>query len=369
MEIAIVEDGMNSAPGMLSAWRETPDLDDVAERGEDSVIVADAPGPSPRERADGEPGVDPTRREHWPSREAHLRFLIDGGYDLEEGGETEWITGEFTDPNVRVAQAVRGAKQRDYEVVWEYRGASEYLTVAQFAKAYGAVEFANCLGLVLNTWITVGWASVGVSDDFAVAQADHDFRELLRKRLVKRGLPVAWLWVLERSAKRGVHAHILAHVPQADASWAKTIIAECIATVAPQALVSEPGAKTVVVKTRHNKAIDPQWYWFRYMMKGIRPDILVKDPTQANRFVPLKVVAKMDRLDPQGMIRTQRFGVSRALGQLAEDRLSDLTGLPASAWTEGAMTAAELFDDRYYEWSQRDENRRRTEELYKTLVI
>jgi len=33
------------------------------------------------------------------------------------------------------------------------------------------------------------------------------------------------------------------------------------------------------------------------------------------------------------------------------------------------MTAAELFDDRYYEWSQRDENRRRTEELYKTLVI
>lgn len=126
MEIAIVEDRMSSAPGVVRAWRDPPDLADTEEREEDCLGQVDAQDPSPRERANGEPVVDPTRREHWPSREAHLRFLIDGGYDLAEGGETEWIPGTFDDPNVRVAQAVRGATQRDYEVVWEYRGARAF---------------------------------------------------------------------------------------------------------------------------------------------------------------------------------------------------------------------------------------------------
>jgi hypothetical protein len=341
----------------------------VEEQDEDGVLTADARGPSPRERAGGEPGVDPTRREYWPSREAHLRFLTDGGYDLEAGGETEWIPGAFTDPNVRVAQAVRGATRRDYEVVWEYRGASEYLTADHFDLGYGAVAFANCLGLVLNTWITIVWASVGITGDFAVAQADGKFRELLRKRLVKRGLPVASLWVLERSAARGLHMHMLSHVPQAHAAWVKQAIEECVETVAKRPLVKEPGGKTVLVRTRHDKAIAPQWFWFRYMMKGIQPGLEYRDPAQPERWVPLKEIAAMKRMDPQGLVRTQRFGVSRGLQQLSQARQRALTGLPENAWRDGAMNFFELFDGRYYEWSQRDENRRRTEELLKTLVI
>ncbi|HEV2544921.1 MAG TPA: hypothetical protein VGU70_19380 [Methylobacterium sp.] len=369
MEIKIMEDGMNSTLGVMPAWRAAPDLANTEEREEDSSRQIDAQEPSPRERAAGEPGVDPTRREHWPSREAHLRFLIDGGYDLEEGGETEWIPGAFDDPKVRVAQAVRGATRRDYEVVWEYRGASEYLTADHFDLGYGAVAFANCMGLVLNTWTTIVWASVGITGDFAVAQADRRFRELLRKRLVKRGLPVAWLWVLERSAKRGLHAHVLSHVPQVDVYWVKQAIEECVETVAVRPLVRVPGEKTVLVKGRHNRAIGPQWFWFRYMMKGIRPDTVLNDPARPGHFVPLREIAAMRRMDPQGMVRTQRFGVSRALQRLSQARQCAETGLPENALRDGAMHFHELFDYRYYEWSQRDENRRRTEELHKTLVI
>jgi hypothetical protein len=369
MESTIMEDGMNSTLGVTPAWRAAPDLANTEEREEDRPRQIDAQEPSPRERAAGEPGVDPTRREHWPSREAHLRFLIDGGYDLKEGGETEWIPGAFTDPNVQVAQAVRGATQRDYEVVWEYRGASEYLTADHFDLGYGAVAFANCMGLVLNTWTTIVWASVGITGDFAVAQADRQFRELLRKRLVKRGLPVAWLWVLERSAKRGLHAHMLSHVPQADVDWVKQATEECVATVAERPVVKVPGEKTVMVKGRHNKAFGPQWFWFRYMMKGIEPTTALNDPARPGHFVPLKEIAAMRRMDPQGLVRTHRFGVSRALHQLSQARQRALTGLPENALRAGAMNFYVLFDDRYYEWSQRDENRRRTEELLKTLMI
>lgn len=46
-----------------------------------------------------------------------------------------------------------------------------------------------------------------------------------------------------------------------------------------------------------------------------------------------------------------------------------MTGLLENALRAGATNFHELFDDRYYEWSQQDENRRRTEELLKTLVI
>ncbi len=364
-----MEDGMNSTLGMVPAWRDAPYLADREEREEDSHRQIDTQEPSPRERAAGEPGVDPTRREHWPSREAHLRFLIDGGYDLAEGDETEWISGAFDDPNVRVAQAVRGATQRDYEVVWEYRGASEYLTLDHFDLGYGAVAFANCLGLVLNTWTTIVWASVGITGDFAVGQADRRFRELLRKRLMKRGLPVAWLWVFERSEQRGLHAHLLAHVPKVHRDWVKRVIEECVETVAERPVVKVPGEKTVLVKGRHDKAIGPQWFWFRYMMKGITPGIELSDPEQPGHFVPLKEIAAMRRMDPQGMVRTQRFGVSRALQQLRQAQQRAETGLPENALRAGAMNFCELFDDRYYEWSQRDENRRQSEELYKTLVI
>ncbi|MFK5596514.1 hypothetical protein ACFZ8E_05850 [Methylobacterium sp. HMF5984] len=270
---------------------------------------------------------------------------------------------------MRVAQAVRGATQRDYEVVWEYRGTSEYLTADRFDLGYGAVAFANCVGLVLNTWTTIVWASVGITGDFAVAQADRRFRELLRKRLVKRDLPVAWLWVLERSEKRGLHAHLLAHVPEAHRDWVKRAIDECVETVAERPVIRVPGEKTVLVKGRHDKAFCPQWFWFRYMMKGIRPTTALNDPARPGHFVPLKEIAAMRRMDPQGMVRTQRFGVSRALQQLRQTQLRAETGLPSNALRNGAMNFYELFDDRYYQWSQRDENRRRTEELLKTLVI
>lgn len=364
-----MEDGMNSTLGMVPAWRDVPDLADTEERENDSLQQIDAREPSPRERAAGEPGVDPTRCEHWPSREAHLRFLIDGGYDLAEGGETEWIPGAFDDPKVRVAQAVRGATQRDYEVIWEYRGASEYLTLDHFDLGYGAVAFANCMGLVLNTWTTIVWASVGITGDFAVAQADRRFRELLRKRLVKRGLPVAWLWVLERSAKRGLHVHLLAHVPEAHRDWVKRVTEKCVATVAGRPVVRVPGEKSVLVKARHDRACGPQWFWFRYMMKGIRPGIELSDPARPGHFVPLKEIAAMRRMDPQGIVRTQRLGVSRALQRLSQARQCAITGLPENALREGTMHFHQLFDDRYYQWSRRDENRCQTEELLKTLVI
>ncbi|WP_147019898.1 hypothetical protein [Methylorubrum extorquens] len=83
----------------------------------------------------------------------------------------------------------------------------------------------------------------------------------------------------------------------------------------------------------------------------------------------LKEIAAMRRMDPQGTVRTQRSGVFRTLHQLSQKRRRAVTGLPANALRAGATNFHELFDVRYYEWSQLDQNRRRTEELLKTLVI
>lgn len=77
----------------------------------------------------------------------------------------------------------------------------------------------------------------------------------------------------------------------------------------------------------------------------------------------------MQRMDPQGTVRTQRSGVSWTLHQLSQKRRRVVTGLPENALRARATNFHELFDDRDYEWSQQDENRRRTEELLKTLVI
>lgn len=331
--------------------------------------------------ADSGSGIDLTQANHWSSHEDRLRFLIQGGFDLDHVGLPNWIAGEFSDPVVRVSQAVRGQTQRDYEVIWERRGTSEFLTMDQFNLGYEAVAFANCLGLVMNTWITVAWETVGITNDFSVANADGGFRELLRKRITilnkqireagneEKEFPVAWLWVLERSKKRGLHGHLLAHVPEVHRKWIKMAVAECVITVAKRPLVIEPDTKTVVVKTRHDSAIGPQWKWFRYMMKGIIPGYKVQDPDQRNPPMSLREVMAMDRMDPQGLIRTQRFGVSRALGRLTQVRFRKGKDLPDTNWLNRELNAAAIFDNRFYQWSRHPENEKQIRELLNTLAI
>ncbi|KQQ19515.1 hypothetical protein ASF56_21490 [Methylobacterium sp. Leaf122] len=105
------------------------------------------------------------------------------------------------------------------------------------------------------------------------------------------------------------------------------------------------------------------------MMKRIIPTTALNDPARPEYFVPLKDIAAIRRMESQGTVLTQRSGVSRTLHQLSQRRRRAVTGLPENALRAGATNFHELFDDRYYEWSQQDENRRRTEELLKTLVI
>jgi hypothetical protein len=115
----------------------------------------------------------------------------------------------------------------------------------------------------------------------------------------------------------------------------------------------------VVVKHATDRMVYVQWKLFQYVMKGMSPGVLVKNPT--NRFAPrpLKIVAGLN-WNRKGEISTKRAGVAREIDRAAQRRFWAEHDGPPCALRAGATNPDELYTDLYLRWFD-------DQELLKTL--
>lgn len=170
---------------------------------------------------------------------------------------------------------------------------TKYLTPEQVDKLFKASEKAYDLRCPLNRFITIHY------DDFADQKRPQDFivkiLEHSRKWLQRRGFPVAYVYVLEKGKYKGIHAHILLHVPAKYQREYKKALRRW--------LPFEWTRKRVQIRTvkyPHYGELSPLngiYGNLRYMCKGMTPDNPIRD------------------IEPkyQGEIYGQRYGISRLL--------------------------------------------------------
>ena len=92
-----------------------------------------------------------------------------------------------------------------------YIHATKHLSKKQVTRLFKAGEKAFNIGCPLNRFITIHY------DDYADKKRPQkfvtDYLEHTRKWLKRRGLPVAYLYTLENGKTKGIHVHLLIHIP------------------------------------------------------------------------------------------------------------------------------------------------------------
>lgn len=93
-----------------------------------------------------------------------------------------------------------------------YIHATKCLTDKQVETLFKASERAFKLGCPLNRFITIHY------DDMADRKRPQKFilnyLEHTRKWLQRRGLPVSYLYIIENGKRKGIHVHLLIHIPK-----------------------------------------------------------------------------------------------------------------------------------------------------------
>jgi len=172
---------------------------------------------------------------------------------------------------------------------------NDYLTAEQVEKLFTGCERAYALGCPLNRFITIHY------DDYADIKRPQKFvtgiLEHSRKWLQRRGLPVAYIYVLENGKYKGIHTHILIHIPPNYQIEYKKALKRWLPFEGTNTRIN---VKTV--KHPHYGNLSPLnsvYGILRYMGKGVNPKSPVRD------IEPLY----------QGKIYGQRFGISLLLKQ------------------------------------------------------
>lgn len=289
----------------------------------------------------------PLTREDFFSAEEWHRHCHDGGQvpwcDQEESG---WRYPAGRGHYSALARAIYGHSERAYARTWEGYGVTDHLSFDHFERAYRALALANCRGRVLDMHISVSWSTVGVTSDLTVFDLHQRFLELIRKWCIQAGFWPAWLWVLERGARMGLHTHMIIAIPP---EWRRKFVfyaKQAAAVVSPAPLLDTAESKTIHIVHRPTQNVDRQWWWFRYLFKGLRPDLMKLSPGSPPRpFAPIAGI----RPQPQGEVSVKRFGVSRELDQSSFDRWSTFHILPEIN-VASANTPSDLYDDRFFRW-------------------
>jgi len=309
-----------------------------------------------REKPDG-----PLTREDFESADDYARYCRESGIEAfrKKRYPSAWLT-HGVGPNVDLMRAIHGAAEPEQLKAQASWGVTKSINDRQFKNAYNAVAFANRNGRVMNVHMTIAWSTVGIVADEELADLNEKFLERFRKWCDARELPRAWIFVLERSKERGLHSHILASVPRdgyADGkagltNWAKG----CIKNLTGRVPLQKRGEKTKTIVVRHkDESVQLQWKWFRYVMKGLAPNLTRRDSEDRRKVRLLKNVAGV-RARPQGTVTTKRVGSSRVIGAKAREAAGFKSELD-----NGATKARQLYTDLYIQRFEMDEELRRME--------
>jgi hypothetical protein len=223
------------------------------------------------------------------------------------------------------------------------------LSRQQVAHLHEIVLRANCMGLVMDTLVTISWKLAGIVEaDVSVAQSRvmRRVREWSASRSVsgkRLDAQLGWIWVQERGDTVGVHTHFLFSCPQQERTRLSRVIQRAVATAARS---SRPGAIGSGVISRlplDERAIDlsdrpdadrmaaimrRQWTLFGYITKTRTVSYKPKPGVSANT----------------GRIVGKRAGFSHhLLGAVPWKRFAADHGRPATWMKEFLKTSAHPF--------------------------
>lgn len=174
-----------------------------------------------------------------------------------------------------------------------YKRATKYLTQKQVERIFEASERAYKNGAPLNRFFTIHY------DDYAAIKNPQRFvlslLERTRKWLKYRGLPVAYIYVIENGNIKGLHTHILLHIPANYQRAYKRALKRWLPFEWTRERIN---VKSVKYPTYGNiSPLDSSYGVLRYMCKGIKPNVNIRGIKPSD----------------QGEVFGKRWGVSRNL--------------------------------------------------------
>lgn len=174
-----------------------------------------------------------------------------------------------------------------------YRHSHKYLTAKQVEAIFQASEKAYSQGTPLNSFVTIQYNDH--ADPKHPQAIVTGILERTRKWLQRRGFPVAYVYTIEKAGEKGIHCHILIHIPKGKQAEYKRTLAgllpfERVKTTAKAKRIDYPPYGGL-----HKK--NGIYGVLKYICKGIDP------------------AAPVRGIDPryQGEIHGQRWGISKSL--------------------------------------------------------
>jgi hypothetical protein len=298
------------------------------------------------------PDERPLTRQDFDDQEGWLEYCRKGGIDPVEGGRG-WTQIVGSGLNAELYRATMGDSREAYE--WTHEGGSwsQYLSFDQLQMGYAAAAAANCRGLVLNTFISITWSTVDLTGLPDAYQLQDQFLHAAGQWLGRPeqfSKPAAWLWTLENGPKYGVHSHVMMSVPQMLTARFRLWAEKELARIVGGPLLETADSKTVVIVVRPDQDVAYQWDRWRYLFKGIRPDLAWPDPTAPAR---IRLLSEVSGIVPiaQGEIRTGRMGMSPMIGPSAIAEL--MTEGPPSLAIDVTRRPSDLYGDQFLSWFYR----------------
>lgn len=197
--------------------------------------------------------------------------------------------------------------------------ASTYLTGKQAERMYNAASFCiGGYGKTFDAHIVFSWKYVDLSDHEAASERFIEVKDRIRKRLTrKHRMKAHFVYVHENSRNHGFHTHMLLH---AGSAWPdlEAWLPGDVAAVCDMVL---PGNMLHMRHRRqrqrfHRTAL--HWIWTRYLLKGVDPEVKVRDLADKRRLIPLWEDLRL-RPRSTGLVQCRkRVGVSDTLNEMAQ---------------------------------------------------
>jgi hypothetical protein len=246
-----------------------------------------------------------------------------------------------TGPNCQLEQAIFGPDKEtwDQTVASEHPASTDYgpyvfnerfshknrpgglrLTAAQAKDLYGAVAYANTLGLVMNCHVSITWGLLGILDHTEAANAlTHRVIKALRqwyKDHTGRD-QLAWLYVHENGRIHGFHTHLMLAIPNdlrmAFREWLKSRLSNV------SRLDSMP-EEAWHVTAPPSDPIGRQSIYIQYLTKGIDEKAELPSRVGRNSHIPISRLIKFEVENPGDVRCRKKCGVSNLIGVKARQR-------------------------------------------------
>ncbi|ESZ56625.1 hypothetical protein [Mesorhizobium sp. L103C131B0] len=215
-----------------------------------------------------------------------------------------------------------------------------FITYDQFLDLYKAVCFANANGWIMNVEITINFGYLGIVKHEDIFETFRLWLGRYRNWCLERDIAAVYVYSWERPAGASLHVQMQNYVPAAHheelRAWARTTVVS-LARAAAHLLHTQPH-----MEMRSDATIVRQWWRFRYLIKGLRQDLVIpggegNPPRSFAEYLGLKA-------EVQGDIHGKRVGASRSISRKA--RKADIHD---QAFFEGRSLMPDVWSDAFYQ--------------------